>query len=120
MYTVTIMNSTGAAMTTGDGQTIKPGGTWKSGNLGTTYVHSELFGALSLVDIGDQHIGGDSSETWGVLIGYGGESVVGRYEGGGQLEITFNEFLQAVVSGMDLRQVDLNSIAIQTQTPAKA
>jgi hypothetical protein len=121
MYTVTITNSTESPMTTADGQTIEPNGTWQSGELGNTWVHSDQFGALSLVDIGDQHIGGDSSETWGVLITFGGENMVGRYEGGGTLKITFNEFLQAVVSGMDLRLVALSQLvtADQPQVPTE-
>ena len=45
MYTVTITNSTAFPMTTGDGTTIEPGGTWQSGELGNTYVHSDQFGA---------------------------------------------------------------------------
>jgi hypothetical protein len=120
MYTVTITNSTEFPMTTGDGQTIEPNGKWTSGNLGSTYVHSDQFGALSLLDIGDQHIGGDSSETWGVLITFGGENMVGRYEGGGALEITFNQFLQAVVSGMDLRLVALSQLVEVDQSQAPA
>ena len=120
MYNVTITNSTGAPMTTADGQTIEPNGTWKSGELGNTWVHSDQFGALSLVDIGDQHIGGDSSETWGVLIGFGGENMVGRYEGGGTLNITFNSYLQAVVSGMDLRLVSLSSLVTPDEPQAPA
>lgn len=115
MYNVTITNSTGTPMTTADGQTIEPNATWQSGELGNTWVHSDQFGALSLVDIGDQHIGGDSSETWGVLITYGGENMVGRYEGGGALKITFNQYLQAVVSGMDLRLVALSSLVTADQ-----
>lgn len=120
-YTATIVNSTETPITTSDGKTIEPNGTWQSGTLGNAWFHSDQFGALSLVDIGDQHIGGDSSETWGVLITFGGENMVGRYEGGGQLHITFNQYLQAVVSGMDLRLVALSALveADQAQAPAE-
>jgi hypothetical protein len=53
---------------------------------------------------------GDSDEAWGVLIAYQGEEYVGRYEGGGQLAVEINAYYQAVLSGMDLRQVYLPAI----------
>jgi hypothetical protein len=67
-------------------------------------------GALRFHDIGDTHIGGDSDETWGVLIAYQGEEYVGRYEGGGQLAVEINAYYQAVLSGMDPREVHLPAI----------
>ena len=112
-YSVTIENSTGAPMTTNDGKTIGPGDTWRSEVLGNAYVHSEEFGSISFRDIGDTHVGGDSGETWGVLISYGGEHMVGRYEGGGELKVAFNNHLQAVMSGMNLRHVHVSSLVAQ-------
>ncbi|HEX8052897.1 MAG TPA: hypothetical protein VF517_07885 [Thermoleophilaceae bacterium] len=109
-YFVTIVNSTDAPMTTKDGQTIAAGDTWRSGVNGNTYVHSEEFGSVSFRDIADQHIGGDTDETWGVLISYNGQHMVGRYEGGGELHVTFNNRLQAELSGMNLRRVRLDSL----------
>lgn len=116
MYTVSVQNSTDAPITASDGTTINPGSSWKSGNLGDAYLHSDQFGAMSFVDIADQHIPGDSGETWGCLITYQGEHMVGRYEGGGQLTVTFNKYLQATLSGMDIRQVQLNPLVIEGQT----
>ena len=107
-YSVTVVNSTGAPMSTNDGKTINPGDSWTSGTLGNAFIHSEEFGSISFRDIGDKHIGGDSDETWGVLIAYGGQHMVGRYEGGGDLHVTFNDHLQAEVSGMHLRRVKLD------------
>jgi hypothetical protein len=111
VYTVSITNSTGSTMTTGDGQEIAPNQTWTSGELGNTYAHSDEFGSISFRDLGDVHIPGDSGETWGVLIAYQGRHMVGRYEGGGQLAVTFDEYLVANVSGMDLRLVDIWPLA---------
>jgi hypothetical protein len=113
MYSVTIVNSTDAPMTTKDGKSIGPGETWKSDTLGNTYVHSEEFGSISFRDIAEERIGGDSDETWGVLITYGGQHMVGRYEGGGELSVTFNKHLQAVLSGMHLRHVQMSSLVAQ-------
>lgn len=112
MYSVTIRNSSGAPMTTADGKTIDPDGSWTSDTLGNTFVHSEEFGSMSFRDIGDSHIGGDSEETWGVLISYNGQHMVGRYEGGGELHVTFNNHLQAEVSGMHLRRVHLDALMV--------
>jgi hypothetical protein len=110
-YTVTINNSTDSPITAEDGTVIAPnGGTWTSGTLGDTYAHSDQFGPISFIDLGDTHIGGDSGETWGVLITYQGEHMVGRYEGGGQLTVSFNKYLQANLTGMDLRLVQLDAI----------
>jgi hypothetical protein len=75
-------------------------------------------GVLSFHDIGDTHIGGDSGETWGVLVAYQGEEFVARYEGGGQLAVEINTFYQATLSGMDIRQVELPGLQIAGATTA--
>jgi hypothetical protein len=115
LYTVTIQNSTDATITAEDGTQIAPGQSWTSGTLGDTYAHSDAFGSISFIDIADQHIGGDSGETWGCLITYQGQHMVGRYEGGGQLNVTFNKYLQATLTGMDLRLVQLNPLVDGSQ-----
>ena len=113
MYQVRLLNRSPLTLTTSDGQTIAPNGTWQTaGNLGNAWARSTEGGTLYFQDIGNQHIPGDSGETWGVLITYQGEEFVGRYEGGGQLHVTFNKFMQARLSGMDLRQVDLPALQI--------
>jgi hypothetical protein len=110
-YTVTVVNSSGAPFTTKDGKTINEGETWTSDVLGNAYIHSDEFGSISFRDIGETHIGGDDPKTtWGVLISYGGQHMVGRYEGGGELHVTFNDHLQADVSGMNLRRVRLDAL----------
>ena len=57
--------------------------------------------------LGDSHIGGDTKETWRVLISHQGEEVVGRYEGGGKLDVTVHGHLQVTLGGMQLRRVFL-------------
>jgi hypothetical protein len=112
-YTVNVTNNSAVELQTGDGKTVAPhGGTWTSGVLGNSSVGSDMFGTLLFVDIADQHIPGDSSETWGVLVRYHETAVVGRYEGGGQLDVIFNEYLQASLTGMDLRQVWLPNVIL--------
>ena len=112
MYQVRLLNRSPLTLTTSDGQTIGPNGTWQTGTLGNAWVRSTEGGTLYFQDIGDQHIPGDSGQTWGVLITYQGEEFVGRYEGGGQLKVTFNKFMQAMLSGMALRQVNLPALEI--------
>ena len=107
MYSVMLDNQSAVTLTASDGQSIPPGGQWKSGNLGSAWIRSEQIGPISFLDIADAHVSGDSSETWGVLISYQGEEVVGRYEGGGTLQVTLNKFLQASLHGMHFRQVSL-------------
>jgi hypothetical protein len=118
MYQLTLTNNSNVTLGfVGGNEVIPPGGgQWQSGNLGDVTLDVPTRGPLSFHDIGDQHIGGDSGETWGVLIAYQGEEFVGRYEGGGQLTVEINQFFQAVLSGMDLRQVSLPAMEIAGAT----
>jgi hypothetical protein len=110
MYNVSVQNSSQYTLEASDGATVPPNATWQTqAAIGNAWISSTQLGTLNFLDIGDQHIPGDSGETWGVLISYQGEEVVGRYEGGGQLNVTINNFGQAQLSGMDLRQVQLPS-----------
>src|SRR3954447_22854524 len=115
-YDLVLTNSTGSVLDASDGKQVKPGDTWKSEKqLGNAYFHSDEVGSLSFRDIGEEHISGDSKETWGVLITYQGTHVVGRYDGDrGSLEITWDKHLQALVGGkMTLRHVLLNPIVTE-------
>jgi hypothetical protein len=117
MYQVTLANNSNFSIAfVGGNQIIPPGDKWKSENLGDVTLDVPMRGPLSFHDIGDKHIGGDSKETWGVLIAYQGEEYVGRYEGGGQLQVVINEYYQAVLSGMDLRQVSLPPMEVAGAT----
>ena len=113
MFDVTLTNNSSAELQTSDGKKVSPnGGTWQfaGGPQGqATYVDGP-FGRLGFLDIGDTHIGGDSTEEWGVLICYQGMSIVGRYEGQGKLAFTVDEFLQVALQGMDFRQVELEGL----------
>lgn len=114
MFDVTLTNNSPAELQASNGQKIGAGGgTWKfaGGPQGqATYIDGP-FGRLGFLDIGDQHIGGDSGEQWGVLINYMGESFVGRYEGQGTLTMTVDQFLQVSLAGMDFRQVQLDGLS---------
>jgi hypothetical protein len=120
-YSLILHNSTGSPIDASDGKRIGTGDTWKADKLGTAYFHSDEVGSLSFRDLGQEHIGGDSPESWGVLITYQGAHMVGRYEGGGRLEITWDKHLQAVVGGkMNLRHVKLDPLTTKTElAPAK-
>ncbi len=112
MYQITLVNQSGATLTTSDGKSIAPNDTWQTGDLGNAWIRSDQIGTLNFLDIADQHIGGNTGETWGVLISYQGEEIVGRYEGGGRLSVTLNKYLQAKLSGMNLRRVQLPAMEI--------
>jgi hypothetical protein len=113
MYQVTLTNNSNVGVGfLGGNQVITPGGQWKSGDLGDITLIVPTRGPIDFHDIGDQHIPGDSGETWGVLIAYQGEEFVGRYEGGGQLTVVINTYCQAVLSGMDIREVSLPAMEI--------
>ena len=110
-YTLKVQNSSPYVWFDSDGAKIAPGASWSPQKepLGNAWVSSSELGPLNFLDIGDKHIPGDSKETWGVLISYQGEEMVGRYEGGGQLSAVINNYGQVTLSGMDLRQVSLPS-----------
>ena len=117
MYQVSLTNNSNVTLGfVGGNQVIPPGDGWKSGNLGDIALVVPTRGVLSFHDIADKHIPGDSKETWGVLIAYQGEEFVGRYEGGGQLTVVINEYYQAVLSGMDIREVSLPAMEIAGAT----
>ena len=75
-------------------------------------MRSAELGTINFLDIGDVHIGGDSKETWGVLVSFQGEETVGRYEGEGALEVVINQFGQVELKNMDLREVSLPSFIL--------
>jgi hypothetical protein len=114
MYTVNVTNSSSYTWQAADGTLIPPNEQWATPEpIGNTFIQCQELGTVNFLDIGDTHIPGDSSETWGVLVSYQGEEVVGRYEGQGQLNVTISGFGQAVLSGLDLRQVQLSSFVFE-------
>lgn len=97
---------------TSNGQRIGPGATWRSEQLGNAWISSRQFGTVAFLDLAMEKPAGSSDETWGVLISYQGEEIVGRYEGGGQLHVEIGPFLQATLSGMALRRIFLTAMEI--------
>jgi len=110
-YRVKVMNGSPYTWYDATGTEVRAGDGWNAEGktLGNAFLNSNELGALNFLDIGDTHIPGDSKETWGVLISYQGEEIVGRYEGGGQLTAEINQFGQVQLGGnMDFRQVALS------------
>ncbi len=109
-YILKVTNNSGFTLTPRlhPGTIPAGGGTWQSPVLGNEVIETTVGGDLSFQDIADTHLGGDTGQTWGVLVRYGNEAVVGRYEGGGVLSVTFDQFLQVSLAGMALRQVQLD------------
>ena len=115
MFDVTLTNQSTVELQTSDGHKVGGnGGTWKfaGGPAGSSAYVDGPFGRFGFLDIGDTHIGGDSTEEWGVLLTYQGMSIVGRYEGQGTLNLTVDQFLQIGLAGMDFRQVELTGLNV--------
>ncbi len=91
---VVVANSAGATFTVAPGSSMQP-----KGALGDATITVPGLGEMMVHDIADRQIGGFSKATWGVLVAYQGEEVVFRYEGGGQLTVTFNDLGQAELTG---------------------
>ena len=100
MYTLTIGNSFHYTLTV-DADVSRPVPPGQSITipvaLGDAIVTVPGIGQMLIQDIGDRQIGGYSKATWGVFLAYQGEEVVFRYEGGGQLKVTFNDLAQAEI-----------------------
>ena len=121
MFNVSVTNNSGVPLSGSDGTKLPPsGGMWKTTSQalsGWGFVLTP-FGPAGFVDIGANHIPGDSSETWGVLLAYQGMSVVGRYEGQGQLVLDLDTFLQVGMEGMDFREVELEGLVLPQNVTA--
>ncbi len=108
-YTVVVTNNSSMAFQTlWHPAVINGHSKWTSPILGNEVIETSLAGRMSFQDVADQHVPGDTTQTWGVLIRYGDEAFVGRYEGGGTLNVVFDQFLQAKLSGMSFREVKLD------------
>ena len=119
-YTLTVTNQSPLTLYTHNDDPIAPGTTWTSEPLGNGSVTNPELGTLSCHDIGQTHIDGDSSETWGCLVSLRGFDYVGRYNANGQLTVTITPLLQALVGGMDLTPVSLDPIDLSDGLPAAA
>ena len=99
MYNLTVVNNFSSQLTVDAGGTTYPvvtGETTKiPTNLGNAAINIPGIGHMLLHDVADRQIGGFSKATWGVYLSYQGEELVFRYEGGGQITVTFNDFGQA-------------------------
>ncbi|HEX8362473.1 MAG TPA: hypothetical protein VF613_20300 [Longimicrobium sp.] len=105
---VVVANSAGASFTVPLNGSMHP-----SGPLGNATITVPGLGEMMVHDIGDRQIGGYSKATWGVLLAYQGEEMVFRYEGGGELSITFNDFGQAELqSNGGISQVNLGAFVL--------
>ncbi|MBD0320562.1 MAG: hypothetical protein ICV87_09530 [Gemmatimonadetes bacterium] len=81
--------------------------------LGNAYITVPGIGQMLVHDIGDRQIGGFSKATWGVFIAYQGEEVVFRYEGGGQIKVTFNDLGQAQLEANGgISRIDLGAFIL--------
>jgi hypothetical protein len=110
-YTLSVQNGSEYEMHGSDGAIVASGATWQpSGLHGNAWIQSAELGTINFLDLGARHIPGDSGETWGVLISYQDEEIVGRYEGQGALSVAVNEYGQATPAGLDFRQVSLPSL----------
>jgi hypothetical protein len=113
-YIVKVFNQSPYTWFDPSGTVVKPGDGWNAEGrtLGNAVLSCNELGPLNFMDIGDTHIPGDSRETWGVLISYQNEEIVGRYEGGGQLSVQILPYGQLEFGGnMDMRQVSLSGFA---------
>ena len=118
MYQLSVTNNSSYGIGFLGGNEVIPdgGGQWQSGDLGNVTLLVPTRGPIDFLDIGDNHIPGDSGETWGVLIAYQNEETVGRYEGGGHLTVVVNQYCQIELAGMDLREVSMPAIQLAGAT----
>ncbi len=101
MYNLTVVNNYSSQLSVDAGGSTYPVVTGESLpvplNLGDAAINVPGIGHMLLHDVADRQIGGFSKATWGVYLSYQGEELVFRYEGGGQIAVTFNDFGQAAI-----------------------
>ena len=115
MYTLTVTNNSNYVVETSDGGSIGPGGaTWQKDNLGNAWVSTQQFGAINFHDLGEERVPGDTTEHWGVYITYRGQQFVGRYEGGGRIEVVLNDLGQITLTGnLHIHQVYVAPVIVE-------
>ena len=112
---VVVANSAGATFTVSSGSSMQP-----KGPLGDATITVPGMGEMMVHDIADRPLGGYSKATWGVLVSYKGEEAVFRYEGGGQLTITFNDLGQATLaSNGGISRVDVAAMILPGEIVAE-
>lgn len=123
MYTLTVGNSYIFPITvqSNAATTIAPGHSAQiAGALGDAYLTVPGMGQMLVHDIGERPLGGYSKATWGVLISYKGEEAVFRYEGGGQLKVTFNDLGQAALEcNGGISRVDVGALILPGEIAAE-
>ena len=101
-----------------DSDPVAPGTSQTITVLGVAFFSGGGIDTVTVLDIGTDHIGGDSGEANGALIPFRGINVVGRYDGTGALTVTINKYGQVSLDGMDFRQVSLRALTFN-QTARK-
>jgi hypothetical protein len=115
MWTLTLTNNYHSIVIANDNEgshNVNPNSQYQNATpLGNAYLTIPGLGQANFIDLGDNHIGGDGPQTWGVLINYQGEAWVFRYEGGGELNATLTSYgVLQLSSTFSTREVELPPI----------
>lgn len=90
-------------------QNIEPGQTFTYPQaLGSAYIDVPGIGSVNFIDIAETKISGFLRQTWGILISYQGDEIEFRYEGGGNIEVTINQFGQAQLNPINGQMVQVH------------
>ncbi|NND63889.1 MAG: hypothetical protein HKN48_11935 [Flavobacteriaceae bacterium] len=96
MYTLTVKNNYVWQITADAGavRISERGGSHVFENLGNAFLDIPGMGQMAFIDLGEKKIPGYdvASETWGVLVRSNTSEAYYRYEGGGILTATFDEY----------------------------
>jgi len=95
MYTLNVVNNYPSPITARGGQVIpEHGGSAQFTKLGGMILSCMGLGELSFQDLGEIKIPGYPypKQTWGVLIRYHSTEAYYRYEGGGEITATLDQF----------------------------
>lgn len=95
MYTLTLNNNYYLDVVSSTGVTIpKDGGGQIFNNMGSIFFKVPGVGEINFTDLGDKKIDGYPfpTQTWGVLVRVHTTEAYYRYEGGGELTASINEY----------------------------
>lgn len=94
MYTLTVKNNYVYDIGSSNGVTIPKNGSHVFNKKGSIYFTLPGIGEINFIDLGDKKIEGYPipKETWGVLVRVHTTEAYYRYEGGGELTATINQY----------------------------
>ncbi len=120
MYTLNITNNFPDTITMSGNGSINSGDSGSVEKLGDLTITIPGRGEARLFDLGENKLPGYSlpKQTWGVLLRYLTTEVYYRYEGGGEMSLTIDEYgsISASTSNGEMIRVKLPELSVEHES----